>query len=97
MLTPCCPNAGPTGGEGFAFPAILIMATSVLFLFFSFHVIKASFITIVLIAGPILVVGFVVFFVLIFLAQKKTKKLILDDDPDAFTEENILSKSDETL
>src|SRR5262245_32232064 len=21
MLTPCCPSAGPTGGEGFAFPA----------------------------------------------------------------------------
>src|SRR4030065_2023878 len=21
MLTPCCPRAGPTGGEGFAFPA----------------------------------------------------------------------------
>ena len=23
MLTPCWPSAGPTGGEGFAFPAVI--------------------------------------------------------------------------
>src|SRR4030095_6092209 len=23
MLTPCCPSAGPTGGDGFAFPAVI--------------------------------------------------------------------------
>ena len=23
MFTPCCPSAGPTGGEGFAFPAMI--------------------------------------------------------------------------
>jgi hypothetical protein len=32
MFTPCCPNAGPTGGEGFASPAgIWIFIFAVIF------------------------------------------------------------------
>src|SRR6266478_8012691 len=27
MLTPCWPSAGPTGGEGFAFPAVICSLT----------------------------------------------------------------------
>jgi len=82
---------------GYAFPSFLIMGASLIFLLFSFKIVKASFTTVFFIAGPILLISFAVFFTLIFIAQKKTKKLILDDDPDAFDEEQILIKDDDDL
>lgn len=82
---------------GFAFPSFLIMSTSLLFLLFSFKVVKASFINVFFIAGPLITVSIVILFILIFVAQKKNKNLILDEDPDAFDEEQINIKEIDDL
>ena len=75
---------------GFFIPAVTLFILGLIFMLFSLKIVSISFQTTALIAGPIFMLMVAIFIVCLYFAQKKNKKLILEDDgKDSFDDETL--------
>ena len=73
---------------GYFVPALTLFFLGLLFMLFSFKIVSISFQTAALIGGPLFMLFLAVFIVCLYFAQKRNKKLILEDDgQDSFDDE----------
>lgn len=76
---------------GFAIPSITFFGMGFWYSLFSFKVIKVPFYTVAGTLGPIFMICIAVMLVVVFLAQKKHKKLIvIDEETGAFSDEEVI-------
>lgn len=80
---------------GYFFPGLVVTGMSLVYQLFALKIIDIPFKHFVIITGPVLLVLLVVFFSLIFAAQKRTKKLMLSGDQEAFEEERFSVKTED--
>ncbi|MCR4736081.1 MAG: hypothetical protein K5829_13875 [Treponema sp.] len=73
---------------GYFIPALTLFLLGAVFMLFSFEIISISFQTTALICGPLFMLAVACFIICLYFAQKRNKKLILDDDGrDSFDDE----------
>lgn len=73
---------------GYFIPSVTLFGLGILFMLFSFNIVSISFQTAALIGGPLFMLAVAVFIICLYFAQKRNKKLILDDDgKDSFDDE----------
>ncbi|MCR4953659.1 MAG: hypothetical protein K6A43_06235 [Treponema sp.] len=73
---------------GYFIPSITLFGLGIVFMLFSFNILSISFQTTALICGPLFMLAAAVFIICLYFAQKKNKKLILNDDgKDSFDDE----------
>lgn len=64
----------------FTFPSLLFVAMGMIFLLFSFHVIRVSFYNFVLIFGPFALMASGVFMIVLFLLQRKYNQFYVEEE-----------------
>lgn len=78
---------------GFGFPGICLICMGVLFMLFSFKIVKISFSKFATIAGPLFMLVVGITLVLFFFAQQKHSELVIkDDDQGDFGDEELSGK-----
>lgn len=79
---------------GYVLPASVIFIFSIIFILFSFRLIKEKFSFVIVNVGPVLLVGLLVWYVIFFILQKHNKNLLLeeDDEEDSFEDDMTYSK-----
>lgn len=74
---------------GYCIPALTLIGMSIWYSFFSFKIIKKSFLTVASNIGPLFMLLIAVLLVVLFLLQQKHKKLVFpDDEPGTFSDED---------
>lgn len=76
---------------GYFIPAVTLFLMGMIFMLFSFKIVKISFQTASLIVGPLLMLAIATFIIFLYFAQKKNKKLILEDDGHDSFDDDILN------
>jgi hypothetical protein len=77
---------------GYSVPAIFLFVLGLLFMLFSFKIVKVSFRKMVVISGPVVVLLSVLSAVTIYYFQKKHKELsIQNEEPEIFADEDLVS------